>query len=88
MLIRKQDGMGLGDCKMLAMIGAWTGAYSLLDVLIFSTVLALIVSFILLLCKKMEKSQTIPFGPYLAIAGWVVILFGAPILSWMTAWLG
>lgn len=85
-LLRKKEGMGLGDCKMLAMIGAWVGAFSLLNVLLISALLALIVSFILILCKKHERENLIPFGPFIAIAGWCTIVCGDQIMLWITRW--
>ncbi|PIZ04617.1 MAG: prepilin peptidase [Gammaproteobacteria bacterium CG_4_10_14_0_8_um_filter_38_16] len=87
LLFRKKEGMGLGDCKMLAMIGAWVGAISLLNVLLISTILALIVSVIFIAAGKMQKGNTIPFGPYIAIGGWITLLFGADITQWITQWI-
>ena len=86
-LLRKQDGMGLGDCKMLAMIGAWVGTMSLLNVLLFSTFLALMISVVLLLFKKLHKGSPISFGPYLAIAGWCTALYGSQLMQWISQWI-
>ncbi|OGT43558.1 MAG: hypothetical protein A3F13_00480 [Gammaproteobacteria bacterium RIFCSPHIGHO2_12_FULL_40_19] len=85
-LIRNKEGMGLGDCKMLAMIGAWVGLISLVNVLIFSTLLALIVGIILLAYKKIERANPIPFGPYIAIAGWCTVLYGDQLTQWIVRW--
>ena len=85
-LFRKKEGMGLGDCKMLAMIGAFVGPLALPNVLLLSTVLALFVSIFLLTIKKIKHSNPIPFGPYIAVAGWCVILFGNTITKWLLAW--
>lgn len=82
-LLRKKEGMGLGDCKMLAMIGAWVGIMSLLNVLLFASILALIVGLLLLICKKIEGSNPIPFGPYIAIAGWCTLLYGDQLMQWI-----
>lgn len=73
-LIRKQEGMGLGDCKMLAMIGSWTGPFNLIYALMIAAILALLVGFILMRMKKMTKDQLIPFGPFIGIGGWITIL--------------
>lgn len=86
LLLRKKEGMGLGDCKLLAMIGAWVGATSLLDVLLFSTALALIISTVLLLFKKIEHHKPIPFGPYIAIAGWYTVVYGPQFSQWIARW--
>ncbi len=75
-LLRKKEGMGLGDCKMLAMMGAFVGATSLLYVVLFSTLFALIISFTLLLFKKIQFNKPIPFGPFIAIGGWLTLMFG------------
>ena len=82
-VVRKKEGMGLGDCKMLAMMGAWVGTMSLLNVLLFSTVLALIISLILMLFKKIEGAKPIPFGPYIAIAGWCTVIYGDQLMRWV-----
>src|SRR3990167_7154125 len=75
-LLRKKEGMGLGDCKMLAIIGAFVGATSLLSVILFSTLFALIISFTLLFFKKIQYHKPIPFGPFIAIGGWLTIFVG------------
>lgn len=82
-LLRDKEGMGLGDCKMLAMIGAWVGIMSLLNVLLLSSFLALIVSIALVVSKKIKGSNPIPFGPYIAIAGWSTLIYGDQLIQWM-----
>lgn len=82
-LFRKKEGMGLGDCKMLAMIGAWVGAQSLMDVVLLSALLALIVSIFLLARKNIHKHSLIPFGPFIAIAGWSVVIYGDYLAKWI-----
>lgn len=74
-LIRKKPGMGNGDFKMLAMIGAWLGLVSMLHVLIIGIFLSLAVNLTLLLFKKIQYQQTLPFGPWLAVAAWLTLLF-------------
>jgi leader peptidase (prepilin peptidase)/N-methyltransferase len=86
LLLRKKEGMGLGDCKMLAMIGAFVGTFSLPYVILLSTLLALITSITLMIFKKMNYSTLIPFGPFIAIGGWITI-FNAPLLSKAILWL-
>lgn len=81
-LVRKKDGMGYGDCKMLALFGAWVGPWSLLNVILFASFLALIISVILMVLKKLSFQNPIPFGPFLAIGGWVTIVFGLNITLW------
>lgn len=83
---RKKEGMGLGDCKMLAMIGAWVGPLALPNVLLLSTVFALLASIFLLLLKKINHNNPIAFGPYIALGGWCVMLFGDTLTKWLLAW--
>ena len=79
--------MGLGDCKMLAMCGAWVGIGALLNVVLLSTVLALLVSLILLAFKKIQKNNPIPFGPFIAIAVWCTVIYGPQLNFWIASWL-
>lgn len=74
-LIRKKTGMGHGDFKMLAMLGAWLGLSAMLQVLIVGIFLSLMVNLFLLLFKKIQYQQTLAFGPWLAMAAWVILLF-------------
>jgi len=66
--IRKKEGMGLGDAKLLAVIGFWFGWISIPFVLFFSSVLALISVTPDLIKKSKKFSSQIPFGPYLILA--------------------
>lgn len=75
-LIRKKQGMGHGDFKMLAMLGAWLGFFSMMEALILAVLLSLLVNLILLFLKKIHRDQALPFGPWLALGGWVLLLFG------------
>lgn len=78
-LITTKDGMGFGDFKLLAMLGAWLGWQMLPQILFFAALLGTIFGLIGILMKKYSKESKIPFGPYLAIAGWVALLFGNKI---------
>lgn len=86
-LIRKKEGMGLGDCKMLGMIGAWVGVMSLLNVLLLSAFLALIVSVILIIFKKHTHQNPIPYGPFIGIAGWCTMMYGDQLMQWVASWI-
>lgn len=86
-LLRKKEGMGLGDCKMLAMIGAFVGATSLLSVILLSTLFALIISLTLLAFKKIHYHRPIPFGPFIAIGGWLTIMAGPSFIKRIMLWL-
>lgn len=79
-LITKKHGMGQGDFKLLAVLGAWLGPMMLPLVILLSSLLGSIVGIILM--KKQGESKPFAFGPYIAIAGIVALLYGTDIISW------
>ena len=81
-LITGKDGMGYGDFKLLAMLGAWFGYQKLLLIILISSAIGSLVGGTLILLKRHDRNAPIPFGPYLAIAGWVAMLFGDLIDKW------
>ena len=78
-LLTGKDGMGHGDFKLLALFGAWLGWQYLPQILLISTILGSIVGITLMLLKKANRDNAIPFGPYIAIAGWSAMLWGEQI---------
>ncbi len=87
-LIRHTDGMGYGDFKLLAVFGAWLGWHMLPFIILAASLLGTIVGFTLILAKRSSFNRPIPFGPFLALAGWIALLWGANIYSWYFAlWL-
>jgi len=80
-LITKKEGMGYGDFKLLAMFGAWFGWQSLGMIIILSSIAGAIIGISLIIFKNQSISKKIPFGPYLAIAGWIFMLWGNHINS-------
>jgi leader peptidase (prepilin peptidase)/N-methyltransferase len=85
-LITGRMGMGHGDFKLLALIGAWTGWQILPLVILLASFLGAVIGIGLILFKKQGRHVPIPFGPYLAIAGWLGLLFNnqlATIYSWL-----
>lgn len=78
-LLTGKEGMGHGDFKLLAMLGAWLGWKSLLTVLLLSSLVGAIVGIALVLLRGRDKNIPIPFGPYLAAAGWITLLWGDDI---------
>lgn len=86
-LITKKDGMGYGDFKLLALLGAWMGWQFLPLIIILSSLVGSIIGISLLLLKKQQRDIPIPFGPYLAIAGWIALIWGNEInqsyLNWI-----
>lgn len=78
-LITGKDGMGYGDFKLLAMLGAWGGWQILPMTLLLSSLVGVMGGLILLRLRKAQASTPMPFGPYLAIAGWIALLWGGQI---------
>ena len=79
-LITKKHGMGQGDFKLLAVLGAWLGPTMLLLIILLSSLLGSIVGIILM--KKQGESRPFAFGPYIAIAGIIALLYGQDIVNW------
>ncbi|MHA6478223.1 prepilin peptidase [Stutzerimonas sp. KH-1] len=74
-----KEGMGYGDFKLLAMLGAWGGWQVLPLTILLSSVVGAVLGSILLKVQRAESGTPIPFGPYLAIAGWITLLWGERI---------
>jgi len=81
-LITGKEGMGHGDFKLFALFGAWVGWQLLPILILMASVVGAIIGISLMLFKNHTREQAIPFGPYLAIAGWITILWGDGIWSW------
>jgi len=71
---RHKDGLGGGDMKLLAALGAWLGWQQLPLVVLISSILCLVCLSVLIAIKKHRADQTFPFGPFLIFAGWIVYL--------------
>ncbi len=82
-LVTGKEGMGYGDFKLLAALGAWLGPLMLPLIILLSSLVGAIIGIILLKVKK--ENQPFAFGPYLAIAGWIALIWGPQL---MTAYLG
>lgn len=78
-LLTGKDGMGHGDFKLLAMLGAWGGWQILPLTILLSSLVGAILGMIMLRLRNAQTSTPIPFGPYLAIAGWIALLWGGQI---------
>lgn len=75
-LLRGKEGMGYGDFKLLAALGAWVGLAQLPLIVLIASVAGSLVGVLSLVFKRMERETPMPFGPFLAAAGWVVLLWG------------
>jgi leader peptidase (prepilin peptidase)/N-methyltransferase len=80
-LLTGKEGMGYGDFKLLALFGALLGWQSLLTIILLSSVVGAIIGIALLSIQGKDKATPIPFGPYLAIAGWITLLWGNQLQS-------
>ncbi|MEM7358559.1 MAG: A24 family peptidase [Pseudomonadota bacterium] len=78
-LLTGKEGMGHGDFKLLALFGAWLGWQMLPQIILVSTVVGSLVGITLMALKKASSENAIPFGPYIALAGWIAMLWGEQI---------
>ena len=76
-----KEGMGHGDFKLLAALGAWTGLSGILPTIMISSLVGAIVGSIWLAVKGRDKATPIPFGPYLAVAGWISFMWGQQLVD-------
>ena len=74
-----KEGMGYGDFKLLAMLGAWLGWQALPAVILLSAGVGAVVGIALVIAQRMGREVPMPFGPYLAAAGWIALLWGDEI---------
>lgn len=86
-LIRKQEGMGMGDVKLLGMIGAFLGYQSLLFVIFFSSFTGTIVGLSAMVKQKKGGATRIPFGPFLSLAAIVFLFFNQQIFYYFSLYL-
>jgi leader peptidase (prepilin peptidase)/N-methyltransferase len=80
-LIRKEDGMGYGDFKLFAAFGAWFGFKMLLPIILFASLVGSVVGLWILWRQRKGLETKIPFGPYLAGAGWLFLLVGHEVVE-------
>jgi leader peptidase (prepilin peptidase)/N-methyltransferase len=76
-----KEGMGYGDFKLLGAIGAWVGWQTLPVVILFSSVVGAAIGITLILVKGRDHNLPMPFGPFLAAAGWITLLWGNDIIT-------
>jgi leader peptidase (prepilin peptidase)/N-methyltransferase len=80
-LVTGKEGMGHGDFKLLAALGAWCGWKMLFVIVLTSSLVGAVVGILMIVLSKTERNTQIPFGPYLAAAGWISFLWGPVLLS-------
>ena len=76
-----KEGMGYGDFKLLAALGAWLGWQALPLIILLSSLVGALCGIALILLKGRGREVPIPFGPYLAVAGWIAMIWGEEITS-------
>lgn len=81
-LLTGKEGMGYGDFKLLAALGAWVGWQLLPLVIVLSAAVGSVVGIALIVTGQRSRQAEIPFGPYLAGAGWLALLYGSDIMDW------
>jgi leader peptidase (prepilin peptidase)/N-methyltransferase len=77
-----KDGMGYGDFKLLAALGAWMGWQNLLPIIILSSLAGAVFGILMIIIKKRDQSLPIPFGPYLAGAGFIMLIWGTQLTTY------
>jgi leader peptidase (prepilin peptidase)/N-methyltransferase len=86
LFVLKKPGMGMGDVKLIAMLGAFFGLWGVALIIMIAAVLGSIVGIIMVVLQKRkgveEESHYLPFGPYLSLAGIIVMFFGPQIVHW------
>lgn len=76
-----KEGMGFGDFKLLAVFGAWVGWQYLPLIILLSSLVGAVIGVSMIVFVKKDRNIPIPFGPYLAVAGWIALLWGDKINS-------
>lgn len=86
-LLTGKEGMGHGDFKLVAVFGAWIGWQLLPLLILMASAVGAIIGISMMVFKNHQREQAIPFGPYLAIAGWITLLWGNGIWAWYLSYL-
>lgn len=80
-LLTGKEGMGYGDFKLLAALGAWMGWQMLLPIILLSALAGSVVGIANIAFRGRDRDLPIPFGPYLAVAGWIALMWGEALVS-------
>jgi leader peptidase (prepilin peptidase)/N-methyltransferase len=87
-LITGKEGMGYGDFKLLALFGAWLGWQFLPMIILLSSLVGAVIGISMIIFGDRDRNVPIPFGPYLAAAGWLALLWGKNINALYLAFIG
>lgn len=80
-LLTGKEGMGYGDFKLFAALGAWLGWQMLLPVILLAAVSGTVVGLALIALRRHDRANPLPFGPFLAASGWLVLAYGPPRIA-------
>ncbi len=80
-IVTGKEGMGYGDFKLLALFGAWFGWQFLPLIILLSSIAASLIGIAMIVFKGRDKAAAFPFGPYLAIAGWITLIWGDKLMG-------
>ena len=83
-LLTGKEGMGYGDFKLLAALGAWMGWQMLPLIVLLSSVVGAVVGMVLIGTGRLRKDKPMPFGPFIAAAGWIALIWGERIIDLYT----
>lgn len=83
-----KEGMGAGDFKLLAMLGCWLGWQVIPFIILFSSIIGSIIGVLILVITKQDRNTRIPFGPFIALAGVIALLWGPAINNWYFSSMG
>lgn len=81
-LLTGKEGMGRGDFKLLAALGAWTGWEQIITIVLLSSLVGALVGLFLIVFRSHDQRVPIPYGPYLATAGWIAMVWGEDLTGW------
>ena len=84
-LLTGKEGMGYGDFKLLGALGAWLGWKVIVLIILLSSLVGAVIGILMIVVARHDKNIPIPFGPYLAVAGWITLIWGDVMIR---AWLG
>lgn len=87
-LVTGKEGMGFGDFKLLALLGAWLGWQFLPVIILLSSLVGAVVGISLIVLRLHQRANPIPFGPYLAAAGWLALIWGERLNNTYLNWSG
>jgi leader peptidase (prepilin peptidase)/N-methyltransferase len=85
-LVTRKEGMGYGDFKLFAALGAWLGWKMLIPVILVAAIAGSVVGVVMLTLRGQSRSTPIPFGPFLASAGWLTLMWGPGLVAGYLGW--